>query len=431
MLWKAENFLNLYFGKQKICIFAHQNYKTMEYQDILPLVDQFNRKLTETHLDFKRYLHKKIDWDSRLIGIKGARGVGKSTLLLQHIKESFPDVQNVFYASLDDLWFRTHSLTDLAHYLYTHGTTHLFLDEVHKYEDWSLNIKNIYDNYPNLHIVYTGSSMLEIDHSKVDLSRRQALYTMQGMSFREYLEFEGVITLSPVSIEELLKSHYSLAMDIVAKTKLLQHFEQYLQRGYYPFYRDTNSVADYLSRLREVINVVVESDMPAVADITYATVQKAKQLLMVIAPNVPLMPNISRLSQELEVTPSQCLKILYLLDRAGLLMLLTKEQKDYKHLSKPGKIFLGNGNLMYALSSTVNLGTCRETFFANQLSAIGELAMPEKGDFMLNNRYLFEVGGSSKDFRQIANIPDSYLAIDDIEMGWKNRIPIWMFGLLY
>ena len=403
----------------------------MEHQDILPLVDQFNRKLTETHLDFKRYLHKKIDWDSRLIGIKGARGVGKSTLLLQHIKESFHDVQNVFYASLDDLWFRTHSLTDLAHYLYTHGTTHLFLDEVHKYEDWSLNIKNIYDNYPNLHIVYTGSSMLEIDHSKVDLSRRQALYTLHGMSFREYLEFEGVIALPDISIEELLKSHYSMAMDIVAKTKVLQHFEQYLQMGYYPFYRDTNSVADYHSRLREVINVVVESDMPAVTDITYVTVQKAKKLLMVIAPNVPLMPNISRLSQELEVTPSQCLKILYLLDRASLLMLLTKEQKDYKHLSKPGKIFLDNGNLMYALSSMVNLGTCRETFFANQLAAIGELTMPEKGDFMLNNHYLFEVGGSSKDFRQIANIPDSYLAIDDIEIGWKNRIPMWMFGLLY
>ena len=188
---------------------------------------------------------------------------------------------------------------------------------------------------------------------------------------------------------------------------------------------------DYHSRLREVANVVVESDMPAVEEITYATVQKAKQLLMVIAPNVPLQPNISRLSQELEVTPSQCLKILYLLDRAGLLLLLTKEQKDYKHLAKPGKIFLGDGNLMYALSSAVNLGTCRETFFANQLSAIGQLTMPEKGDFLLNGKYLFEVGGSSKDFRQIANIPDSYLAIDDVEIGHLNRIPLWMFGMLY
>lgn len=403
----------------------------MEYKDIEPIVNQFNNKILQINLDFKRYLHEKINWNSRLIGIKGARGVGKSTLLLQHIKESFPDLQNVFYASLDDLWFRTHTLSELVEYLYTHGITHLFLDEVHKYEDWSLNIKNLYDTYPKLHIVYTGSSMLEIDHSKVDLSRRQTLYTMNGLSFREYLEFEGVVSIPTVSFEELLRSHLQIAMNIVSQTSILQHFDRYLQMGYYPFYRDTDSATDYHSRLREVVNVVVESDMPAVADITYATVQKAKQLLMVIAPNVPLMPNISRLSQELEVTPSQCLKILYLLDKAGLLFLLTKEQKDYKHLSKPGKIFLGNGNLMYALSSTVNLGTCRETFFANQLSAIGDLTMPEKGDFLLDNRYLFEVGGSSKDFRQIANIPDSYLAVDDVEMGHQNRIPLWMFGLMY
>lgn len=403
----------------------------MEYQDILPLVNQFNNKMNEVDLTFKRYLHDKINWKARLIGIKGARGVGKSTLLLQHIKESFPNLQNVFYASLDDLWFRAYDLLDLVEYLYTHGYTRLFLDEVHKLDQWSRYIKNIYDSFPQLHIVYTGSSMLEIDHSKVDLSRRQMLYTMHGLSFREYLEFEGLGTFPVVSIEDLLGSHLPIAMNIVSQTRVLQHFDRYLQSGYYPFYKDSVSIDDFHSRLREVANVVVESDMPAVEDITYATVQKAKQLLMVIAPNVPLQPNISRLSQELEVTPSQCLKILYLLDRAGLLLLLTKEQKDYKHLAKPGKIFLGNGNLMYALSAVVNLGTCRETFFANQLSAIGQLTMPEKGDFLLNGKNLFEVGGSSKDFRQIANIPDSYLAVDDVEIGHLNRIPLWMFGMLY
>ena len=403
----------------------------MEYQDILPLVNQFNNKLTMVDLTFKRYLHQKINWKARLIGIKGARGVGKSTLLLQHIKESFPDTQKVFYASLDDLWFRAHDLLELVEYLYTHGFTHLFLDEVHKLSHWSQYIKNIYDSYPQLHIVYTGSSMLEIDHSKVDLSRRQMLYTLRGLSFREYLDFEGVGTFPVVSVEELLESHLSIAMEIVSHIRVLQYFDRYLQMGHYPFYKESTSVDDYHSRLREVANVVVESDMPAVEEITYATVQKAKQLLMVIAPNVPLQPNISRLSQELDVTPSQCLKILYLLDRAGLLLLLTKEQKDYKHLAKPGKIFLGDGNLMYALSSAVNLGTCRETFFANQLSAIGQLTMPKKGDFLLDGKYLFEVGGSSKDFRQIANIPDSYLAVDDVEIGHLNRIPLWMFGLLY
>ena len=400
-------------------------------EQISYLVKIFQRKLAATPMSFFRYLYPVIDWDDTLIGIKGPKGCGKSTLLLQHIKESFSDTQKVFYASLDDLWFRAHDLLELVEYLYTHGFTHLFLDEVHKLNDWSRYIKNIYDSYPQLNIVYTGSSMLEIDHSKVDLSRRQMLYTMKGLSFREYLEFEGVGAFPVVSIEELFSSHLSIAMEIVSNTHVLLHFDRYLQMGCYPFYKESISMDDYHSRLREVANVVVESDMPAVEEITYATVQKAKQLLMVIAPNVPLQPNISRLSQELEVTPSQCLKILYLLDRAGLLLLLTKEQKDYKHLAKPGKIFLGDGNLMYALSSTVNLGTCRETFFANQLSAIGQLTMPEKGDFLLDGKYLFEVGGSSKDFRQIANIPDSYLAIDDMEIGHLNRIPLWMFGMLY
>ena len=190
----------------------------MEYQDILPLVNQFNNRISEVNMTFKRYLHEKINWNARLIGIKGARGVGKSTLLLQHIKESFLDLQNVFYASLDDLWFRGHNLLDLVEYLYTHGYTHLFLDEVHKLGQWSRYIKNIHDSYPRLRIVYTGSSMLEIDHSKVDLSRRQMLYTMHGLSFREYLEFEGIGTFPAVSVEDLLGSHLPIAMEIASHT---------------------------------------------------------------------------------------------------------------------------------------------------------------------------------------------------------------------
>lgn len=403
----------------------------MEWQDIMPLQRQFISRVANVKLDFKRYLYNQIDWNARLIGIKGARGVGKTTLLLQHIKESFSDYQSVFYASLDDLWFRSHELPDMVDFLFTHGYTHLFLDEVHKCPDWGLIIKNMYDNYPTLHIVYTGSSMLEIDHSKVDLSRRQMLYTLNGLSFREYLEFEGIAKLPVISLEKLLHSHVSIAMEVVSKTKVLQHFEHYLEMGFYPFYKDTVSVDDYQGRLREIASLVIESDMPAIEDITYATVQKAKQLLMVIAPNVPLVPNINKLSVQLETTSVLCLKVLFKLDKAGLLLLLTKGQKDYKHLSKPEKVYLNNSNLMYALSGHVELGTCRETFFANQMSMVGYLTMPEKGDFLLNDQYLFEVGGSSKTFKQIANIEDSYLAIDDIEVGIGNRIPLWMFGMLY
>ena len=404
----------------------------MTYEDILPLVNQMNTKLQNVSLEFKRYLYNDIEWKERLIGIKGFRGVGKTTLILQHIKECFPDnMQQVFYASLDDIWFRGHSLLELVGFLYSHNFTHLYLDEVHKYPDWSAVIKNIYDNYPAMHIVYTGSSMLEIDNSKVDLSRRQTVYTLEGMSFREYLKYEKVIDIKPIDLDELLKSHQNIAMKITSKTKVLQHFDKYLRVGHYPFCKDAPSEINLMGKMREIINLVVDCDMPAVEDFSYSTVQKTKQLLMAIAPNVPLVPNFSKLCQQLETNHQQCLKLLYTLDRANIVRVFTKRQKSYKHLTKPEKIFLHNSNLLYALTTSVDIGTCRETFMANQLSAVGETTIPEKGDFLFNGAVLFEVGGKGKDFTQIAGIPNSYLVVADIEVGIGNRIPLWMFGLLY
>lgn len=401
----------------------------MDYTDIQPLINIYHRKLAATDLRFKRYLHDRIDWSLRLIGIKGARGVGKTTMLLQHIKESFGKIDDALYVSLDNLWFNTYKLEDLVEFLYTHGVIHIYLDEVHRYKDWAVLLKNFYDSYPDLNIVYTGSAMLAIDSSKADLSRRQSLYSLNGLSFREYLAYEGVVSIPTIRLEEMLFSHVEYAVDVISRVKVLKYFDKYLREGYYPYYKEAGN--DYLMRVGEVARLVIDNDIPSVEDITYATAQKIKTLLMVIAGNVPLEPNISKLSSQLESTRDQTLKMLYLLDRADLLLLLTEKLKNYKHLTSPEKIYLNNTNLMYALSGKISEGTVRETFFANQVGAVTALTMPKRGDFMANGKYLFEVGGSSKTFDQIAGIPDSYLAIDDIETGTGNRIPLWVFGCMY
>lgn len=222
----------------------------MEYSDIQPLINAYHRKLSATDLRFRRYLYADIDWNVRLLGINGARGVGKTTLLLQHN-----------------------------------------FDEVHKYKDWTTLLKNFYDNYPDLNIVYTGSAMLAIENSSADLSRRQSLYTLHGLSFREYLEYENVINLPPIGLESLVADHVRYAMDAVSEIRVLKYFDKYLMSGYYPYYKEAGE--DYLMRLSEVAGIVIESDIPAIGDITYSTMQKMKSLLMVIAENVPLEPNIT------------------------------------------------------------------------------------------------------------------------------------------
>lgn len=401
----------------------------MDYRDIQPLLNTYHRKLATTDFRFKRYLYGQINWKSRLVGIKGARGVGKTTMLMQHIKETFNNIDDVLYVSLDHLWFENHKLEDLVEFLYSHGVMHIYFDEVHRYKNWTALLKHFYDSYPELNIVYTGSAMLAIENSVADLSRRQSLYTLNGLSFREYLEYEGIVTVTPIGLNDLLSKHTQYALDITSKIKVLKYFDQYLRTGYYPYYKEAGE--DYLMRVGEVARLVIDGDIPAVEDITYMTAQKIKKLLMVIAENVPLEPNINKLSGQLESTRDQTLKMLYLLDRAGLLWLLTDKIKDYKHPAGPKKIYLNNANLMYALSGKVSEGTMRETFFANQVGAVTILTMPKQGDFMADGKYFFEVGGSCKTFGQIANLPDSYLAIDDIEVGNGNRIPLWMFGCLY
>lgn len=395
------------------------------------LIKIFQRRLATTPMSFFRYLYKEIDWNDTLIGIKGPKGCGKSTLLLQHIKETFKgkELEKVLYVSLDNLWFSSHDIIDVVDYHYTHGGTHLFIDEIHYYKHWQTLLKNISDDFPGLHVVYTGSSMLQLESSEGDLSRRLTMYEMRGLSLREFLAYDGVLQISSVTLDELLENHVGIAMEVCAKTKVLEHFKKYLQIGYYPFYKTVHH--GYYQRLQSVANQVIEVDYPNVEDITMPTIRKTKKLLMILAERVPQLPKMNELYKELETDRNQGLKMLYALQRAGLLQLLTDDAKRLDNLSRPDKIYISNPTMMYALTPKVDIGTLRETFFINQLSQGHDLRYPKAGDFLVDKRFLFEVGGKGKKFDQIKDIPDSFLAVDDTEVGYGNRIPLWMFGLLY
>ena len=388
------------------------------------------RRMQAAPAPIKRYLHERIDWRDRLIMIKGARGTGKTTIMLQRMREALPDPTRALYVSLDHLWFSEHELYDVAEYHSLHGGTHLFVDEVHYHRNWRQLLKNLYDDFPELHIVYTGSSLLKLETSGADLSRRQVTYALAGLSFREYLGFEGACALDAVPLAELLANHARIAADVAGRVKVLPLFYDYLRQGYYPFYKET--YFGYGQRIEATINLVLEGDYPATEDVSFATTQKLKKMLVILAANAPQTPNMSALYRELETDRNQGLKMLDVLARAELLQLLSSKSKTLKNMSRPDKIYCDNPNIMAALVERPDVGCMRETFFANQLRAAGHaLRYPPAGDFLVDGAYLFEVGGRRKTFDQIKDLPDSYLAVDDLEAGYGNRIPLWMFGLLY
>lgn len=389
----------------------------------------YNRLVQQIDCRHLRYLYSQIDWKDRLVGIKGARGVGKTTMMLQYIKLNFTDWTKALYVSLDHIWFSQHSLLELVEYHYIHGGTYLFLDEVHRYHNWSIELKNIYDSYPDMHIVFTGSSLLEIDYSIADLSRRCRLYQLRGLSFREYLSFEGIADFPVLSVEEILQGHVMTATRMTAEVKVLPYFEKYMEKGYYPFYKDSED--GYYARILQIVTTILENDIPAVENIEFESVQKIKRLLVILSEMVPFTLNVSTLCGTLSVSRNHLLKLLQLLERSALLYELFSPAKGLKQLVKPEKILFDNTNLMMALGNKTEAGTLRETFFANQVREIGVLQMPEEGDFLLDERYLFEVGGKGKGFRQIRNKEDSFVVADGIEIGMGNKIPLWLFGFLY
>ena len=317
----------------------------------------------------------------------------------------------------------------MAEYAYQHGVEAVFIDEVHYHHLWAQMIKNLYDTYADLKIVYTGSSMLQLDNAQADLSRRQTIYELYGFSFREYLQFKDIFDIQPFNLETLLNNHTDISMQVNQNCRPLALFDEYLKTGYYPFTMEAKT--DYYGRLQQVMQLSIDQDIPLVEDISFMTLKKIKKLLIIIASQVPLEPNISTLCREVDSTRNVVVKLLSLLDRAGILALLSKETHSYRALSRPDKIFLNNTNQMFALTENVNRGTLRETFFLNQLQAYHAVLMPPQGDFLVDDKYLYEVGGADKTFKQIKDIPDSYLAVDDTEIGIGNRIPLWLFGFLY
>ncbi len=373
--------------------------------------------------------YHEISWDARLIGLRGARGVGKTTMLLQRIMLAFPDRSKALYVSLDEMWFANHNLLDLAEAALESGITHLFVDEVHRMKGWEQQIKNIYDFFPTLNVVFTGSSLLEIDHSIADLSRRCLMYDLHGLSFREFLEFEGY-SYAKLPLGEILYNHQQIGSRIAGEIDVLKEFRKYLRHGYYPFFI-TESERDYLVRVSNIISAVIDYDLPSVVDVEYHTLVKAKQLVAIMASQTPSPLNVKATAESLEVTSNQLKKLLDLMGRAQVLRLLYyKAERNPKSMVKPNKVLLDNPSQLYALGYA-DIGKVRESYFAAMVTEGHEIGYPKDGDLLVDRRYLFEIGGAGKSFGQIKDIPDSFVAADDMAVGYGNKIPLWLFGFLY
>ena len=395
------------------------------------LFENYQKKLQFTPTNFVRSAIDVINWDARLIGIRGARGIGKTTLLLQYIKLNLSDViEQTLYLSLDSFWFNNNKLYNLVQYFVKRGGKYLFLDEVHKYPQWAQEIKNIYDDFPELKVVFTGSSLLEILNARADLSRRAIMYKMQGFSFREYLAIETGITLPRLTLKEILENHLNEATKINEQLKPFQYFDEYLKQGYYPFYQEQPEL--YQMRLEEVINMILEIELPLLRNVELSYISKVKQLLLIISESVPFIPNVSKLSEKIGINRTTLLSYLHYLQEVNLTINLFKDSSGISMLQKPAKIYLENTNLIFALSpNNANTGNIRETFFANQLSYGHQINYTEKGDFLVNANYVFEIGGKNKTTKQIMSLPSAFVVTDDIEYGFKNKIPLWLFGFLY
>ena len=394
------------------------------------LIEKSYQKIRDIDTRFVRGIMDNIDWNDRLIGIRGARGVGKTTLLLQRIKKFLGNTSESLYVSLDNLWFSEYSLLDLVDFFVKRGGKFLFLDEVHKYPKWSQAIKNIYDDFPDLKVVFTGSSLLEILNARADLSRRAIVYDIQGLSYREFLNITQKTDFQAFSLSDILKNHKEISDNILSKIKPLQFFSDYLQYGYYPFF--TEKVSRFSYRLEEVVNMILEVELPLLRKVEPAYVPKIKQLLQIVAESVPFIPNIDKLSKRIEIHRNTLLSYLYYLQETQLTNHLHKDIMGINRLQKPEKIYLENTNLAYTLAkNNTDIGNMRETFFLNQLSYNHTVEYPNNGDFWVDKKFLVEIGGKSKTGKQIKDTSNAYIAADNIEYGFGNKIPLWQFGMLY
>lgn len=388
------------------------------------LIQRYNDQINRTDTCFVRYLQNEVNWNAKLNAILGARGVGKTTLIFQHIKLSNQrNVSLVVFA--DDIYFSKNTLLDLADTFYKNGGKYLYIDEIHKYPNWSTEIKNIYDQIPDLNIIYTGSSILDLEKGGADLSRRQLKNYMYGMSFREWLEMEKEIKLPQLSLEQIIENEISFPY---TDFRPLPLFKEYLNRGYYPFYKDIN----YNERLIAVIEQTLEVDIPQFAGLSVGVMRKLKQLMQIISLISPFKPNYSDLARDISVNRSDLKDYLFYMEKSGMIQSLNSSERGLNLLSKTEKIYLDNTNLMTALANgETNIGNMRETFFFNQMKVRNQITSSPVSDFLVNNKYTFEVGGRKKGKTQIKNIENSYIVKDDIEYAYSNVIPLWAFGLNY
>lgn len=394
------------------------------------LIEIHRQRLKWTDTTFVRSLVNRIDWNSRLIGIKGSRGVGKTTLMLQYIKQNYGNSTDVLYVSLDNIWFTNHKMSDLVDDFVKRGGKYLFLDEVHKYPSWAQEIKNVYDNYPQLSIVFTGSSLLEILNARADLSRRADIYHLPGLSFREYMEMFHGIRLPTCSFPDILERHSDISDEVLSLFRPLQYFDDYLREGYYPFY--VENPKRFPIRLEETVNMILEIELPLLRHVDYAYVHRIKQLLQIISQSTPFIPNVSKLAERIGISRATLTTYLKYLEETELLISLYKDSRGISALQKPEKIYLGNTNLMYVLNTeNVNKGNLRETFFANQVQYGHVLQYSDASDFLVDGKFTFEIGGKQKSRKQIEGLEYAFVVSDDIEYGSGKRIPLWMFGLLY
>ncbi len=393
------------------------------------LYSQFYEKyaLVQT-LQVRDFMHT-IDWDNRFIGIKGSRGVGKTTLLLQYIRLNFKPDKSVLYVSLDHLYFLENTLYDLVSDFYKKGGLFIAVDEVHKYPNWAIEIKNIYDDMPHLKLVFTGFSLLHIQQAKADLSRRVVVYAMPGLSFREFLQFETKINLDTHTLEDITKNHVAISIAISQKIKPLHYFDDYLNYGYYPFYIENKK--SFHQKLSEVLLTVLEVDIPQYASIPVSNIIMLKKLLSVISHSVPFKPNMNTISERTGISLNTMKNYLRLLNDAQILQLLYVEDKGINSLGKPEKIYLNNTNLMFNLVKEADKGNIRETFFYNQLNYKSTVFASQNADFKVDGVYEFELGGRNKKRKQIKNLKNAFIVKDNIEIGSDLNIPLWLFGFLY
>lgn len=389
-----------------------------------------NQLIASTEFLFCRPLMEEVAWNERLIGILGPRGAGKTTLLLQQLMEPpYPDKTRL-YLSLDNLANPYPTLISLAETFHRQGGKQLIIDEIHKYPGWAGEIKTIYDLFPGLNVVFSGSSILRLMYEGVDLSRRAVIYYLNGLSFREFIQIRTGKPLPRFKLKEILDDHESISLSIVKKIRPLQFFSDYLQHGYFPFFLQGTST--YFLKLQGIINYILETEIPAISNLDVRNIRKIKRALQIIAAHVPYQPNITKLAAALELNRNTLLQYLVFLEQTGIIVSLYHEGSLYGRLTKPGKILLSHPNHSFTLSAgEVNIESIREGFFVNQVRNGNTVELATKGDFLVNGKYTFEIGGKSKNRKQIIGAASGYIAIDDAELGYENKIPLWLFGFLY